>query len=286
MSKEPKKQFHFKSFTSFIVLLSFLLMTISGVILYFAPPGRVAHWSVWKFWALTKEQWQAQHTIFSLLFVIFSALHIYYNWSVLINYIKKKAQKGLNRKKEIVWATVLTILVAVLTHVNVPPFSTIMNWGEKLSESWSSSETEPPIPHAELMSLDELSDAIDIPIEQIMQRLKRTGIEPQSSQEIVTDLAERYERTPQELYTIIDPEQESKSDPLSGGGWGRKTVEDVCSELGISVSEGLKNLEAAGFDAKPGDNIRDLATQQRMTPMEVATIIRGNTEEPIEHQKE
>ncbi|MBD3287680.1 DUF4405 domain-containing protein, partial [candidate division KSB1 bacterium] len=129
MGENNRSKFHFKSFTSLFVFLSFLMMTISGIILYFTPPGRVAHWSEWRFWALTKEQWQAQHTIFSLLFIIFAALHIYYNWKVFIGYIKKQAQKGLNRKREIAWATVLTILVAILTQVNVPPFSTIMNWG-------------------------------------------------------------------------------------------------------------------------------------------------------------
>ncbi len=285
MAKETRKKFHFKSFTSISVLVSFLIMTISGIILYFAPPGRIAHWSEWKFWALTKEQWQAQHTIFSLLFVIFSALHIYYNWQALIGYIKRKAQKGLNRKMEILWSTVLSVVIIVLTLFNLPPFSTIMDWGSDLSESWSSMETEPPIPRAELMSLEELSAAINIPVEQIMQRLNHAGIEPQNSREIVIDLAERYDKTPQELYIIIKPEQETERDPISGGGWGRKTVEKVCAQLNIPVADGLYNLETAGIKADANDNIRDLAAHQNMTPIEVATIIRGKVGEETEINK-
>ena len=45
--------------------------------------------------------------------------------------------------------------------------------------------------------------------------------------------------------------------------------------MNVPVSEGLQKLTAAGFKAVRDDNIRDLAVQRDMTPMEVATIIRG-----------
>ena len=121
MAQDKAKKFHGKSFTSFISVLSFLIMSISGIFLYFAPPGRVALWSKWTFLFLTKEQWQAVHTILSLAFIIAAIFHIYFNWSILIGYIKKKLQQGINKKRELLWSTIFTLIITGLTIANIPP---------------------------------------------------------------------------------------------------------------------------------------------------------------------
>ena len=200
MASNKAKKFHGRSFTSFIIVLSFLIMSISGIFLYFAPPGRVALWSKWTFLFLTKEQWQAVHTILSLAFIIAAVFHIYFNWSILIGYIKKKLQQGINKKRELLWSTIVTIFITVLTIANIPPFSSIMEWGEDLKNSWANEQTEPPIPHAESMTLVELSKATQQPLEDILHNLKNNGIEPDSNTILVEDLAQQYDMTPQKLY--------------------------------------------------------------------------------------
>jgi len=61
MSSSPK--FHWKVFVSFYVVFSFLALGgVGAIVLYVAPPGRIANWSVWQLLLLSKAQWQAVHT--------------------------------------------------------------------------------------------------------------------------------------------------------------------------------------------------------------------------------
>lgn len=41
--KEREKVFHKKGFTSLLLFFSFLVLVVSGVVIYGAPKGRVAH---------------------------------------------------------------------------------------------------------------------------------------------------------------------------------------------------------------------------------------------------
>ncbi|MCK4782139.1 MAG: DUF4405 domain-containing protein, partial [Desulfobacteraceae bacterium] len=58
-----RKRFNWRGWTTFVVTISFVVDTISGIILYVAPPGRIANWTNWTIWGLNKEEWAAIHTI-------------------------------------------------------------------------------------------------------------------------------------------------------------------------------------------------------------------------------
>jgi len=279
MTKEKSKRFHGRSFTSFIIVFSFLIMSLSGIFLYFAPPGRVAHWSRWTFLALTKEQWQAVHTILSLVFVIAAIFHIYFNWSILIGYIKKKLQQGINKKRELIWSSILIVVLTVFTVAEIPPFSTVMDWGEDLSNSWSNEQTEPPIPHAELMTLEELAKAVNLPLGQILQNLQNSGIKIENNSVIVKDIADKYNITPQELFEKMNLQNKSK-DSLDhnigsgvGSGYGMKTVAEICEVFGVEIQKGLDRLTEEGIEAKAGDKIKDIAIENNILPIDVVNII-------------
>jgi len=129
-----KKRFNFRSFTALVIFWSFIMETISGVVLYIVPPGRVANWTNWKLLGLTKDAWGAVHTIFGLVFLIFALIHIYKNWKPLLNYMKTKIKAGLKARQELAVSLLLTLVVGVATVAGVPPFSSIMDWGEKIKE--------------------------------------------------------------------------------------------------------------------------------------------------------
>jgi hypothetical protein len=76
MKKESK--FNLKSFTSFTLVISTIIMSWSVFILYLAPPGRITNWGTWKLKLFTKAEWQALHTIFSHLFFILVIIHLFF----------------------------------------------------------------------------------------------------------------------------------------------------------------------------------------------------------------
>ncbi len=151
-------KFHWKVFVSFYVVFSFLALAVSGIVLYVSPPGRVANWSVWRLLLLTKAQWQAVHTIVALAFLVAGGFHVYFNWKVLVAYLKSKLQAGLRMKRELAAASLTGVVILAASMTGVPPFGTVMDVGEEIKNSWSTASSEPPVPHAELMTVEKLAE--------------------------------------------------------------------------------------------------------------------------------
>ena len=70
----PKKRFSAKGFTSLLLTCSFLVLAVSGIILFMTPKGRDAHWTNWTMLGLGKEGWGAVHINNSILFLAASEI--------------------------------------------------------------------------------------------------------------------------------------------------------------------------------------------------------------------
>jgi hypothetical protein len=99
--------------TSLTALLSFVLLTITVVVLYIVPQGRVAYWADWHLWGLTKTDWGNVHINLGILFLVTLLVHVYYNWKPLINYLKDKTKKIKVFSPEFNAALVITIVFVV-----------------------------------------------------------------------------------------------------------------------------------------------------------------------------
>ena len=120
------KSFSWRVFTSFGLFLSFLMVLVSGVILYIFPersPG-----IVWVMGGLTKPAWQSQHIIFGFAFSLLSLGHLFLvNWHAFFSYF------------------------------GIQPFSGILEFGKQISKSWESNAKQAPKPLVERLTLAELS---------------------------------------------------------------------------------------------------------------------------------
>lgn len=272
----PSKKFSWKALVSFYIVFSFIVLGLSGIVLYVAPPGRIANWSIWRLVALSKAQWQAVHTIFAALFLLTAAFHLYFNWKVLTAYLRTKMHEGMRMKRELALASFVGVGLLVLTIAGLPPFSTLMDVGEEIKNAWAVPTNEPPIPHAEELTVAKLADTAKIPVDKAWANLERHGVIVEDRELTVGQIADRHDLTPQEIYQRIQSE-DAKSQVNVGatGGWGRKSVGQVCEQFNVSVETGLARLRDAGFDATAATPIKDLAVQAGKTPMELATIIVG-----------
>ena len=207
MSTAARKKSHlnFRSFISFLLTLSFLLIAFTGVIMYFTPQGRMAHWTDWRMLWLTKDQWSALHINSCLLFLIGTALHIYLNWRVLLSYVYTKTTAGFRRKWEFALASLLTVVFVGGTFALLPPFSTIMNINEDIKQYWSGQvTTKGPVPHAEALPLKKLigfTEGADL--QQAMKALRSAGYEVHDASITLEMLAKQKYASPMEIYSEI-----------------------------------------------------------------------------------
>jgi len=279
-----KSKFKFRAFAALIVLWSFIIENVTGIVLYIVPPGRIANWTNWKLWGFTKEQWAALHTIFGYIFLIFALIHIYYNWKPILSYIKQKVKAGLRMRMELTVSLILILLVFVATAISIPPFSTVMNFGEKMKNSWAESRNEPFMPHAELMTLEEFTNRIGIPMERTEKILENNGIHVQDREYSILDIAKDNNTSPFALYEILKSElpsdEKEKFDSLTtqkkqsvGGGYGWKTLENLADDLDIPIQDIMARLKSKGIDAKKDEVIRIVAEKNDMKAYELVEMI-------------
>jgi hypothetical protein len=269
-----RNAFSWKPFTSFFIFLSFVVLLSSGLVLYVAPPGRIANWTHWQLGPLNKEQWQAMHTVFALFFIGAAALHLVFNWRVLLAYLKTRMHTGTSNRREFGVASVAVLALLALTLGGVPPFSTVMAVGERAKNSWVTSETEPPLPHAEGVTLTRLSETTKQPVDAMLASLRQAGITDATPEVTLGALAATHAMTPQQLYVKL------RLPPPPAGtaveqGLGRKSIAQVCQQLGLDESEGLGRLAAAGFPTTADVTMKELANANGRTPHDLLPIIRG-----------
>jgi len=270
---EGKNRFNWRAFTSLYITFSFLIMMVSGIILFLAPAGRIAKWTYISILGMEKESWQAIHVIFTLLFIIATGFHIYYNWKPFLSYLKSKIQKKLGLRKELVASFFVTVAILLLTLYGIPPFSTVLEFGEDYSDSWATDQTEPPVPHAESMSFIELAAAIDKPADELLSNLKEHQIFARDD-EIIQDVAEKNNLTPLEMFNLMKAAKQS--DPAgsySGSGLGRKSFREVCETLGLDLGKSLQLLQENGIEVDTNKTLKDISGENDISPVDIMEII-------------
>ena len=199
-----EKKFNYRAFTSLVLFLIFIIITITGIILYTVPPGRIAHWNHWTLWKIDKDGWQRIHTVFTFLFIIFSLVHlILYNWKTFTRYISGKKEEKRSIGKEVYASLGITLLLLAVTVAGTPPFTTLMQGGESIKNSWYGPESEPPIPHAELFTIDELCQRLGIDPEKARSNLKAAKIKIKSRKQRLGGIARKNKKSARAIFMII-----------------------------------------------------------------------------------
>jgi len=273
-----KKRFNLRSFTSFTLLFSTIVMSWSGFILYVAPPGRIANWGTWKLMLFTKSEWQALHTIFSYLFFILVVIHLFFvNWKTFLTYFRSKIKAGLNRKFELGSALFISTLFFIGTLRHWTPFDPVMAFGEKVKESWEGDFQTPPVLHMEIYTLAELSPLIDsIAPSELLKTLNENGIKISGETETLKEIANNNNTTPSAIYTILTTKYKKHTGPATGEvpqGIGKYTVNSTAVSSGIEVTVLLQKLKEKGIEANGETSLRSIAEKLGVTPRDVYTML-------------
>ncbi len=271
-------KFNNKAFFSFLTVIIWLVISLTGIVLYFAPPGRVANWVIWRFAFFTKAQWQAIHTIFAFLFILSGSFHLYFNWRIFWGYIRSRIQKGIKMGRELALASASVLIIFGLVMGEVPPIQTVVDWGEELKNSWSNEQTEPPVPHAEMLSLSEYAQRTGQDLQQVMNKLRNGGILGVDSLATLEVIGHLNNRSPQEIVQLISRTASSEISTISYAGYGRKTVPEICDELGIAYPTAIDRMNQFNLKYTNQAKLKEIAEINDLNPADVVNIITGKGE--------
>ena len=278
-----KKPFKLRAFISLYMTVTSIIIAISGIILFIAPPGRIAHWSYWSMLGLTKDEWQGIHITFTFIIIIVGILHIIYNWKPLVAYLSNKINGVTSIRKEFTLSLILPLFIFGGTYYHIPPFSTVIDFGEAITDSWSEEASEPPIPHAEELTLAEVSSQLNLNTKSVIQKLSRSGYAVSDSTVTLEELAKKYDVVPSDIYTIINSENKNSakltnmnqsSNYKQGSGYGKKLISEVFTENNLSWEEGVKLLKKSNIIVTEDVKLKDIATENRKLPVDIINAIK------------
>ncbi|MBP7051017.1 MAG: DUF4405 domain-containing protein [Phycisphaerae bacterium] len=283
--KEQGRRFNWRAFISVTTAISFTAMSVTGVVLFVTPPGRVAHWTGWRILALTKEQWAGLHIWFSLLFIIVAVLHLYLNWRAFLSYFRTRIHRAFALRMEWALALLLCVLVGWVTLAEVKPFSSLLTWNEAIKHSWETPAGQAPIPHAELLTLSELAEKTQgLDVESMVKNLLTAGIEVPSPEVVLGDLAKQAGMTPMQLYAVATGQgialqagggrgANRQGQQQGGYGMGRLTLRQYCEQQDLDLEKTVQKLRDKGFKGDPDMTVREIAATGGVHPSAMRDIL-------------
>jgi hypothetical protein len=276
---EMKKTFRWRVFISFGLLTAFLMLLVSGVILYISPPGRVANWTGWQLLGLTKSGWQHQHIIFGFAFALLSICHLFLiNWKTFLCYLKMRTKEGFKSPAELIAILLLSSVFGIGTYFGIQPFSAIFDFGRGISNSWEQKEKQAPVPHAELMTLTELSlqsVMADNPVS-LQKKLENAGLKVASLKQTLAEIAAANGMTAEKVYEILVP-AEKKQQKQKGEGFGQKTIRQAADEAGVSATSLQLALRQKGIEAGTETSMKTIAENNGMQMRELRELLESIT---------
>ncbi|MGW8179237.1 MAG: DUF4405 domain-containing protein [bacterium] len=277
------QRFNFKTFTSFLLVLTSLSLVVSGIILFLAPRGRVANWTDWALMGLGKEEWGAVHILMAIVFLTGSLFHLLkFNWKVFAHYLKTK-RKGFRYTRELLSSIVIFSVVLAGTLVGVPPFISVINFQEDIKDYWEDYTSSPPVPHMELMSLTEVASKLQMSEEQLASRLQENGLSVGAEDRTLQELAQSNGTSPRKIFRILNLSQtpsgaEGTSEPgMIRQGLGRQTLKEIALGFKIPVSEAVRRLRDRAVEAEAEERLKDIAERAQMSPHDLLAILEGVT---------
>ncbi|MGD9365051.1 MAG: DUF4405 domain-containing protein [Desulfobacteraceae bacterium] len=268
--------------TSLTALWSFGLLVLTSVILYIVPAGRVAYWADWHLWGLTKTQWGDLHINLGVLFLAAMGMHIYLNWSSIVAYMKTKAKSLRIFTPDFNAAMVITMIVALGTYWELPPFSTVIAFSQSIKDSAAEKYGEPPYGHAELSSLKTLNARMGWDQEVSLERLARQGIRVDGPQQTLQAIAALNDMTPQQVYMAMQPEEtpgrRAQLPDMPPAGIGRRSLADICQEYQLNIPELMRKLKDHQIAAAADQPLKEIAVEHQMAPQDLYDLVKRLTE--------
>ena len=275
-----------RSFVAFLVTWSFLLLTITGIVLYVVPHGRVANWTFWTLGGLGKGGWADVHILFGAVFIVAGALHLYFNWKPFKKYLAERVRGHLALKRELFTSLGLTLLLLLGALFAVPPVSWLFDLNHAAKSLWASTPgQEPPYARAEATPLPVLAQRLGLDAQAMRAALADAGIRVDDPNTSLERLARANDTTPAALFALIpEPAPGSAAaqqpldpalieDRLVGTSVGGKTLADLAEANGLDLETARARLAASGLEADPDETLKSIAERYSTRPIEIAKVV-------------
>ena len=258
-----------RKISSLTALTSFILLMVTSIILYIVPAGRVAYWSDYRLWSLSKDDWGNVHVNLGVLLLISILLHVYYNWKPMISYMKNRSKQLRIFTPDFNVSLAVTLVVFFGTLAGIPPMNSVINFGAAITDKANLYYGEPPYGHAELSPLADFADKVKVGLDESMTLLKQAGITVSSASQTMQEIAEANGVSPQQIYSVMKPKVQRAATDMpeeAPGGTGSRTLAQICEMYQLDQQVIVQGLKLKSIAAEPQQSMKEIATANHLDP--------------------
>jgi hypothetical protein len=180
-------RFHFRGFVSILLSVAFLIAVATGLVLWLAHAPQTL--------GIGKGVWKHTHIYVSLLMLTAAVIHLWLNWPVYWGYLWQRTAGRLNQKWELASALGVTAVIVCAALLG----------GHGDMDRFVS------------MSLREIAEKADKPVEQMISVLKKEGIAVHDPADSVREIAQHNWTGPGAVLTILHREMPGAMPSVPGG---------------------------------------------------------------------
>lgn len=174
MAAQPGRfVFRFRAFVSLSVFVSFLAMSISGIVLYIAPSGRIARDLDWRVWSLSRGDWTALHLTFSAVFMIAALIHLWLNRRPIWSYLKIKTKVAAGLRWEWLGVLVMAAVVTWGTLKPFEPFTTVLELRDRYRRNIPQQTAPPEAVAAGQITLEDYCRQLGVDLQAVLAALEK-----------------------------------------------------------------------------------------------------------------
>ena len=200
---------------SLIALFSFCVMAFTGIVMFLAPQSRIAYWSGWELFGLSKRDYDAIHSTFMLLFLTSVVWHTVLNWRPLLDYLKNGSKKLFVFSPELLFALAISALFFMGTLWRSIPFDQYLGLGSVAKRYWETSMGSPPWTPADATPLTRFCHgmedverytaqrSVSIDCGEALAALRRVGISVEDPSQPLDDIAAANGTTPRAIAEVV-----------------------------------------------------------------------------------
>lgn len=176
-----------KKTTSLTLAFSGLVLLASSVVLYIGPPTHVGHFSPWQCLGLSKHHWGAVHLNCGVLFCIAMVVHTWFNWGLIVAYIRRKTSRFYCLP--LVLSLFLTLFFSTGSFHHAPPMKQIMGLARYMKYGLVKQYGSPPYGSASAYPIKTIAGYMGWNAEAAMGRLDENRIQFTSPSQSLAEVA-------------------------------------------------------------------------------------------------
>lgn len=272
-----------KKTVTLVLFFGLFFVLVSGLVMFTAPPARVASWADWGFLGLSRQAWEGAHLAMGVLVVAAGLLHAMLHMDAFLDHLRDDDGMVIVFTKPFFAGLIVVVGLFAAALAGAPPMAQLARLGDHLQERAADTYGEPPYAAAERSTLADFARRMGMDTEKALALLRLKNIKADSGDLTLAEIARQNRVAPGGVFEALKMVMEP-----SGGtaaitglpkepppGLGRRKLSDICEEYGLDLAQALGRLSTSGFKAQPAWTLAEIAKASNVLPIAVYDALRA-----------